>query len=94
MQQALQESKLKKKSLEQVLEEIKKKLDSLLVDKQAFGEIDKLEMKKRAYERVLLINKIEAQNEKIQGFRQEKQQLMGAREAIQQQRNNLLVQSV
>lgn len=82
MHQALQESKLKKKSLEQVLEEIKKKLDSLLVDKQAFGEIDKLEMKKRAIERVLLINKIQGQNEKIQGFRQEKQQLMGAREAI------------
>ena len=60
MQQALTDAAEKKKTLETTLEEINTKLQGLQVDKEAFKEIEAVEMEKRAYQRLLHLLKIDA----------------------------------
>ena len=49
MEQALNDAEVKKQALGQILGEIESKLESLHHDKEAFKEIEDLEMKKKAY---------------------------------------------
>ena len=53
MQQALTEAGEKKETLKSTLTEISAKLEGLQVDKEAFKEIEAVEMEKRAYQRLL-----------------------------------------
>ena len=48
-------------------------------------------MQKKAYQRMLYVNKIEAQNTQIGEFRVEKQDLMSKRETILKKREQQLV---
>ena len=82
MQQALTDAAEKKKTLEATLEEINTKLQGLQVDKEAFKEIEAVEMEKRAYQRLLHLLKIDAQNAKISELRGERQGLMHEREVF------------
>ena len=45
------------------MSDIDSKLQGLLVDKEAFKEIEVVEMEKRAYQRLLHLHKIDVQNE-------------------------------
>ena len=65
MQSALEETKDKKKALDETLTEIYAKLEGLQVDKEAFKEIEQVEMEKKAYQRMLLMNKLESHKAKI-----------------------------
>ena len=53
MQQALTEAGEKKETLRSTLTEISAKLEGLQVDKEAFKEIEAVEMERRAYQRLL-----------------------------------------
>lgn len=53
MQQALTEAGEKKETLKLTLTEISAKLEGLQVDKEAFKEIEAVEMERRAYQRLL-----------------------------------------
>ena len=86
MQQALSEANEKKQTLNTTLGEINEKLQGLQLDKEAFKEIEVVEMEKRAYQRLLYLHKIDGQNEQIGKFRTEKQSLMIEREVILKKR--------
>ena len=60
MQASLHEAAESKQMLETTLGEIKSKLHDLMADKEAFREIELVEMEKRAYQRLLYLQKIEA----------------------------------
>lgn len=49
MQHALTDAETKKQALGQILGEIKVKLDSLQQDKEAYKEIEELELRKKAF---------------------------------------------
>lgn len=46
--------------LDTTLAKIKSKLNGLMADKEAFKEIEAVEMEKRAFQRLLYLQKIEA----------------------------------
>lgn len=86
MQVSLKEAKEKKNTLDSTLGEILKKLEGLQIDKEAYREIEAVDMQKKAYQRMLYVNKIDAQNRQIGEFRAQKQDFMSEREAILQKR--------
>jgi chromosome segregation ATPase len=62
MQVSLKEAKEKKNTLDSTLGEILTKLEGLQIDKEAYREIEAVDMQKKAYQRMLYVNKIDAQN--------------------------------
>ena len=58
MEQALTDSQVKKQTLCQVLKEIESKLESLMQDKEMYRDIEDFELKKKAYQKLLYLNKI------------------------------------
>ena len=86
MQVSLKEAKEKKNTLGSTLGEILTKLEGLQIDKEAYREIEAVDMQKKAYQRMLYINKIDAQNRQIGEFRVQKQDVMQERETILQKR--------
>ena len=75
------------------LQEIWTKLEGLQVDKEAFKQIEQVEMEKRAYHRMLYLNKIESLKGQISEQRQKKQALMGEREVILKKREAKMAQN-
>jgi chromosome segregation ATPase len=59
MDSALDEAKGKKDALRSVLREIELKLEGLSVDKETYGKIEAIELKKKAYQKMLLVRKVE-----------------------------------
>ena len=86
MQAALTESTEKKQVLNTTMVEINAKIQGLQVDKEAYREIEVVEMEKRAYQRLLYLQKIVAQNRHISELRTEKQSLMMEREVVLKKR--------
>ena len=86
MQNELVKANEKKLTLKNTLNEISNKLQGLQLDREAFREIEAVEKEKRAYQRLLYLQKIEGQNGSISELRSEKQSLMVEREAILKRR--------
>jgi chromosome segregation ATPase len=93
MQMALTEASYKKQVLSTTLGEINAKLQGLQIDKEAFREIEVVEMEKRAYQRLLYLQKIEVQNGQISELRTEKQSLMMEREVVLRRREAQMTQT-
>ena len=72
MQQALTDANDKKQTLQTTLAEINSKLQGLQLDKEAFREIEVVEMEKRAYQRLLYLQKVTTQDKQIGELRTSK----------------------
>jgi structural maintenance of chromosome 3 (chondroitin sulfate proteoglycan 6) len=93
MEQALNEAQVKKQTLNSVLSEIDTKLEGLQSDKELYKDIELLEMKKKAYQKMLYSNKVEAQRGNLDNLRQQKRDLMKAREVLLEKREKQMAQS-
>ncbi len=86
MQAALADAQLKKESLGQVLREIELKLEGLSVDKETFARVEAIELRKKAYQKALYLDKIRAQEAAVSELRRSKADLMREREGLLQKR--------
>lgn len=90
MQSALEDAQIKKNALGAVLREIEMKLEGLSVDKETYAAIEAIELQKKAYQKLLLVRKVEAQQVEAQGLRQRRADLLGQRELLLHRREEKL----
>lgn len=82
MGKSMLEAKAKKEQLQEVLQQIKSKLEKLGGEIEVFNGFDNLEKDKKAYERCLYAHKARANFQEIEGLRTQKAQLMAEREEL------------
>ena len=86
IKKALDDVQVKKQTLQSVLTEIEAKLAGLSVDKEAYKEIEEVELKKKAYQRMLYKSKVDKHQAEANSLKGQKALLMQERELLIQQR--------
>ena len=77
MNLALDDAKGKKDALRHVLREIELKLEGLSVDKETYQQIEAIELKKKAYQKLLLVHKVEQYQADATQLRKSRAELLG-----------------
>lgn len=72
----------KKEQLERTMKLVAEKLTKLKDDVEIYTGFDKVDLDKKAYEKILHLHKIKANQEKMESLRAKKQELMDQREQI------------
>lgn len=76
MNNALDEAQAKKEALRSVLREIELKLEGLSVDKDTYAKIEAIELRKKAYQKLQLLDKIDEHNNEASQLRQQRANLL------------------
>ncbi len=63
-------------------------------DKEMYREIEDLELKKKAYQKLLYLNKIENQQSSLEQLKIQKRELMTDRETLLEKREKIMAQGV
>lgn len=80
----------KKEQLERTMKLVSEKLSKLKDDVEVFTGFDKVDLDKKAYEKILHLQKIKANQEKMDILRAKKQLLMEQREQILNKREEFI----
>ena len=90
MNKSIDDAQGKKRQLQEVLTQIKEKLDKLQDEIEVYNGYDTLEKDKKAFERCLYHLKIQENQAQIDELRQNKQALMAEREVLLTKREEFL----
>lgn len=63
-------------------------------DKEMYREIEDLELKKKAYQKLLYLNKIQSQQSSLEQLKIQKLELMTDRETLLEKREKIMAQGV
>lgn len=63
-------------------------------DKEMYREIEDLELKKKAYQKLLYLNKIQSQQSSLEQLKIQKRELMTDRETLLEKREKIMAQGV
>jgi len=93
MNRALEDAQGHKKVLHKILREIELKLQGLQVDKETYAQIETVELKKKAYQKLLHVYNMEDHKEVAQKLRAQRAELLNQREVLLQRREEKMVQN-
>ncbi len=93
MNRALEDAQGQKKVLHKVLREIELKLQGLQIDKETYSQIETIELKKKACQKLLHVYNMQDHQEVAQKLRVQRAELLNQREFLLQKREENMIQN-